>query len=702
VTALAETALEPTLAPAVRRARADPVAKLLALADQAGVRFRWEGRILRVMGVAALHPEDQRLLRGYMPEIKVRLAASEDDADPCEGWGIEVRLVTDAAEAEAIIERLPLALGLDIETTARPGHAVAERPFLQITVKGALSKIQAKLEDAIGLDPLRSEPRTVQVFDPDARVAYVFDLRSVPIDSLAGLWERRLVIHNAAFELAALAAIGIRPANVFDSMQLVGLHLGCARGVRKLEHATLQVLSTTMPKAQQLSDWGADHLSLEQVRYAASDAAATLMVATEIWPRLGRPEHRCFKLSNAVVPIAAAMRIRGVGFSRPVHEDWITRKELALAEARRAFVEVTGEDVPRQGPQRRAWLQQCIPEDELACWPRTDAGYLSTKADDLARLADMPEIAALLQVDALDKVVRDFGRKLLDLIHPVTGRIHPHWIPCGAKTGRFTCADPNVQQMPKTERDAWQVDEGRLLVIADYGQIELRVAAELAQEDTMRAVFESGGDMHRINAAIFGRCTEEQVTTEQRSKAKATSFGTLFGQSARGLVQTAWNDWRIVLPLEEAQHMQAEFYGRYPKLRAWQRRNANEVRGSWGFLGTGLLRSICGRPLRNEWEKHGELKWTTCCNYPVQASAADLMLMAMVKVHRALERRDAFLVMQVHDELVIECAEAEAPAVVTLLEESMVTAWRELFPGGPTMGLIEMATRPCWATPPKE
>jgi DNA polymerase-1 len=111
----------------------------------------------------------------------------------------------------------------------------------------------------------------------------------------------------------------------------------------------------------------------------------------------------------------------------------------------------------------------------------------------------------------------------------------------------------------------------------------------------MRAVFESGGDMHRINAAIFGRCSEDQVTEEQRSKAKATSFGTLFGQAARGLVQTAWNDWRIVLPLEEAERMQAEFYARYPKLRAWQRRNADEVRGSWRNTGTGILRSICGR-----------------------------------------------------------------------------------------------------------
>src|SRR5687768_7775040 len=124
MTALAETAPKPMLAPAVRRARGDPVEKLLALAYQAGVRFRWEGRILRVVGVGRLHPDDQALLREHVPEIKARLAAPEDDADPCEEWGIEVRLVTDAAEAEAIVDRLPSAVGLDIETTARPGQEV--------------------------------------------------------------------------------------------------------------------------------------------------------------------------------------------------------------------------------------------------------------------------------------------------------------------------------------------------------------------------------------------------------------------------------------------------------------------------------------------------------------------------------------------------------------------------------------------------
>ena len=481
-------------------------------------------------------------------------------------WGIEVRLVTDAAEAEAIVERLPPALGLDIETTARPGQEVAERPFLQITVKGALSKIQAKPEDAIGLDPLRSEPRTVQVFDPEARVAYVFDLRSVPLAALAGLWTRRLVAHSAAFELAALAAIGIHPANVFDSMQLVGLHLGCAPKVRRLDNATLMVLGTPMPKAQQTSDWGADRLSLEQVRYAAADAAATHMVATAIWPRLDRPEHRCFELSNAVVPIAAAMQAQGHRLQPPrargLDHPEGARPRRGAPRLRRG----DGRGRPAAGP--------AAPRLARAAHPRGGAGALAAHRCRLP--VDQGRRHGASGRHARDRCAaagRRPGQGRAGLRPQAAGPDPPRDRsdppPLDSRAGRRPAGSPvpipTCSRCRKTERDAWQVDEGRLLVIADYGQIELRVAAELAQEDTMRAVFESGGDMHRINAAIFGRCTEEQVTAEQRSKAKATSFGTLFGQSARGLVQTAWNDWRIVLPLEEAEHMQAEFYGRYPE-----------------------------------------------------------------------------------------------------------------------------------------
>jgi DNA polymerase I-like protein with 3'-5' exonuclease and polymerase domains len=488
----------------MRRARLDPVAKLLAAADQAGVQFRWEGRTLRVAGLSRLHPEDAQLLRAHADEIKARLADATDSVDACEQMGVDVELVTDPAVAETIVSGLPASIGLDIETAARPGFTAAEQPWLKITRKGAPYKHQPKNGDAIGLDPYRSEPRTAQVFDPDARVAYVFDLRAVPLEAIAGLWHRRLVIQNAAFELAFLMRLGIRPADVLDSMQLAGLHLGCARGSRKLENAAHELLGIELLKGQQTSAWGAERLSVEQIRYAASDAMATHMVSRAIWPRLAKAEREVFWLSNSVVPIAASMQVTGVPLDGEIHRERIAVWETALADARRDFVKRTGGEIPKLGPQRRAWLEQRLPKDELVRWPVTGAGFLSTKADDLARIADQPEIAALLKVDAEDKKLRDFGRKLL-LVNPVTNRIHPSWMSCGAKTGRFSCSNPNMQQLPKKERYAVVAQPGRVLVIADYNQVELRVACELANEDAMREVFARGGDLHRVKRCGFRR-----------------------------------------------------------------------------------------------------------------------------------------------------------------------------------------------------
>ena len=243
--------IEPVLVPAVRRARLDPVAKLLAAADQAGVRFRWEGRVLRVAGLAGLHPDDQELLRAHAAEIKARLAGPADDADPCEEWGVEVQLVTDAAVAEAIVAGLPSSVvGIDIETAPRPGFKAAEPPWLKITRKGAPYKNQPSNERQ---DRARSLPggaahragvRPGRAALCTCSTSGACRSRRSPACGAAG-WSRTTL----AFELAMLARVGVHPPDVVDSMQLVGLHLGCAPGTRKLENAARELLGTEMPKS---------------------------------------------------------------------------------------------------------------------------------------------------------------------------------------------------------------------------------------------------------------------------------------------------------------------------------------------------------------------------------------------------------------------------------------------------------------------
>jgi DNA polymerase I len=215
----------------------------------------------------------------------------------------------------------------------------------------------------------------------------------------------------------------------------------------------------------------------------------------------------------------------------------------------------------------------------------------------------------------------------------------------------------------------------------------------------MRQVFRDGGDMHTLNAEDFIGASLETLPEDERAiarnKAKRIGFGTLYGSGARGLVASAWSMFRIEMTEAEAQAWKDRFYARYPRLRQWQNETANAARS------TGVLRSIAGRPLRAEWEPGG-LRWTLCCNYPVQSSAADVMTLAMARVHTALEPLDAVLILQVHDELVVECAEAIAPQIAALLEQHMAAAWTATFPDAPAQGIVEVATRSCWAKPRKD
>jgi DNA polymerase-1 len=272
--------------------------------------------------------------------------------------------------------------------------------------------------------------------------------------------------------------------------------------------------------------------------------------------------------------------------------------------------------------------------------------------------------------------------------------------PAATKTGRCTCSKPNLQQLPQDVRAAVIADQGRILSMGDYSQVEFRCAAEWSGDANMRQIFRDGGDLHVLNAETFIGASLDSLPADEReivrSKAKRIGFGTLYGSGARGLVASAWSMYRIDMSEAEAQSWKDRFYDRYPQLRAWQQRTADEARS------TGVLRSIAGRPLRAEWEPIQPLKWTLCCNYPIQSSAADVMALAMTKVHAALQHLDARLILQVHDELLIECAEELAPTVEAILTEHMTAAWSELFPDAPTRGIVDVTSRKCWAKPPKQ
>jgi DNA polymerase-1 len=320
--------------------------------------------------------------------------------------------------------------------------------------------------------------------------------------------------------------------------------------------------------------------------------------------------------------------------------------------------------------------------------PRTATGKLSARTDQLKHLAHHEEIRPLLRVLWSDKRLRSFGHSLLGLISPVTGRLHADFMVCGAKSGRITANRPNLQQLPPDVRKAVVAPAGKVLVCADYSQIELRVLAELAGDSALRRVFATGGDVHRSAAARIAGVPLERVTPEQRRAAKAIVFGTIYGSGARGLRASAWANFDVELSIEEAGAAKEALFRAYPGIRDYRRDQADRAQQE------GMLWSVAGRPLRARWEKGGQIRYTVAVNYVVQASAADTLLVAMANVDRALP---GSMILTVHDELVCEVDEARAEEAVAFLPASMGAAFSELFPGAPLNGLVAAKIAHCWA-----
>jgi DNA polymerase-1 len=688
-----------SLAVAMRRARKDPIARLIAAASAAGVKFRISGATLQVGGADALRPDDRALLRRYLPDVRVRLEPPAPELDLLEELDVEVEVIADAGRArEAIAALGPGALGFDVETMSRAANG-SGRPWIQVTKDGRRAVHQPADKDDAGLDPFRAGPRLAQIYDSTVRTVFIIDLARVPVEVLQELEHRRLIIHNAAFELAMLGAQGVHLRNTYCTLLMARLALGAERGGLRLAEVAAEFLDgLELPKVEQVSDWSAERLSEHQIGYAAVDAVVALMLAKPLWEELDEGARLAFSIGNATVPAVASMRLVGIPFDRQIHEATIAAWERSYVEARDAFAAIIGGEIPPAGAQRCAWLEERMPPDMLARWPRTDTGLLRTRAADMERMAAVPGIRPLLEVIHWDKRLRSFGRTLLEKVG-ADGRLHMDLKPAWTKTGRCSCRDPNTQQLPPDVRAAVVAPDGRMLVIADLNQIELRVASELSGDEAMRQVFRDGGDMHTLNAEDFIGASLEPLPADEReiarSKAKRIGFGTLYGSGPGGLAASAWSMYRIEMTEAEAQTWKDRFYARYPRLRAWQNATANAAQV------TGELRSVAGRPLRAAWEPVQPLKWTLCCNYPVQSSAADVMLIAMARVHAALEGRDAALILQVHDELVAECAAGEAPEVAALLEAQMTGAYLELFPDAPTLKLVDVAIRRCWAKPPK-
>jgi len=445
---------------------------------------------------------------------------------------------------------------------------------------------------------------------------------------------------------------------------------------RFLDHDTIRFEDVAGKGAKQI---GFDQVPLEQAGpYAAEDAEVTLRLHRVFQPRLAAVpalERLYREIEMPLVPVLSRLERAGVlidSAQLATQSADLARRILELEEA---AYRVAGRRFNLGSPKQIGAI--FFDELGLPVVAKTPKGAPSTSEDVLERLAadghELPRI--ILDHRGLSKLRSTYTDKLPRMVDRDTGRVHTSYHQAVTATGRLSSSDPNLQNIPiRTEegrriRRAFIAAPGHCLLAADYSQIELRIMAHLSGDERLLAAFAGGQDIHRATAAEILGLAPEDVTSEQRRSAKAINFGLIYGMSAFGLAR------QLGIERGAAQEYVDRYFERYPGVRDFMDRTRRQARED------GYVETLFGRRLHLPEIGHGNqarraAAERTAINAPMQGTAADIIKRAMIAVDAWIEadRPEARLIMQVHDELVLEVAESAVEETRARVREAMETA----------------------------
>ena len=417
----------------------------------------------------------------------------------------------------------------------------------------------------------------------------------------------------------------------------------------------------------------------DQTQYAAEDADIIWQLKQYFEKELDAADNQ--KLFQTVelplVPVLTAMEKEGINLNVSFLNEFAKTLEIDSARLQKEIFEQAGEEFNLASPKQLGLV--LFDKLKLVEKPKkTKTGQYSTAEDVLSSLAKNHSIIAnILNWRSIQKLLSTYVIALPDEINPKTGRVHTVYNQAVAATGRLSSNAPNLQNIPiRTERGQ-QVrkafiprDENHVLLAADYSQIELRIIAALSKDPSMVAAFQNNEDIHATTAAkVFGVPLEE-VTRTQRSNAKTVNFGIIYGVSAFGLSQ------QTDLSRSESKELIDTYYESYPKLKAYMSSQIDFARDN-GYVATVLGRR---RYLKDILSQNAIVRGAAernAVNAPIQGSAADIIKIAMINIHKRLETGDwkAKMLLQVHDELVFDVPRTETETLSAMVKEEMENAF---------------------------
>jgi DNA polymerase-1 len=489
--------------------------------------------------------------------------------------------------------------------------------------------------------------------------------------------------HHLKYDAHVLKGCDIELAGMrYDSM-LESYVLNSTATRHDMDSCAKLYLGVDTIKYEDVAGRGAKQIPFNQVpvdkasEYAAEDADITLQLHRVLHAALGQ-EPALLKvyeeIEQPLVPVLLRMEHHGVLVDRArlkAQSAEIAKRLFELeAEAHACAGQPFNLDSPKQ-LQEILFSKQGLPVRQ-----KTRTGQPSTAEDVLEELAQTyPLPRLILEYRGLAKLRSTYTEKLPEQIDAKTGRVHTSYHQAVAVTGRLSSSDPNLQNIPirtpegRRIRQAFVAPPGQVLLSADYSQIELRIMAHLSGDEGLKRAFADDGDIHRATAAeVFG-LAPDRVSNEQRRAAKAINFGLIYGMSAFGLAR------QLGIERSAAQDYVARYFGRYPGVRDYMERTRASARER-GYVETVSGRRLYLPDIRSRDRNLQQYAERSAINAPMQGTAADIIKRAMIRVQAWLEqsKAEAHLVMQVHDELVLEVTDSAVEKVRAKLVEIMCGA----------------------------
>jgi DNA polymerase-1 len=635
-----------------------------------------------------------------------------------------------ALEFRSLLKELPIAEGAVAPTQTDPatgqmalfGEAVStiptpvESPYRCVQDEAALQQLVADLASAqrLSFDVETTSTDAIQARLVGLGVAWAPGQAAyLPVGHSQGnqlSWEQvrhalqpffananlPKVGHNAKYDLTVCLQHGLEVAGpIHDTMILAWLIDPSGRALG-LKAQAAAVLGWQMTELTEIIGSGRKQITVDQApiqqvaAYCGADVDATIQLYDKLAPQVQQAE--LWPLYNEIelplLPVLTDMEMAGILLDTAYLAEMSSKLSQRLGELQGEMFRIVGHEFNLRSTQQMSQVlfgEMGFPTRNIN---KTSSGQYSTAVFELEKLLALRSelsaeqlrlIEAILEQRQLEKLRGTYVDALPAQVNPQTGRIHTSFNQGGSATGRISSSDPNLQNIPiRTDlgreiRRAFVVPPDWLLISADYSQVELRILAHVAQEQALIEAFRADQDIHAVTAAKLFRVPIEQVDRNQRGLAKTINFATIYGSSAFGI------SMRTDMDPKQAGQFLDQYFQTYPKIREYISETTAMLHR------VGYVQTLLGRRRYFPELKEGRLPFNqrsalerAAINAPIQGTAADIMKIAMIRLHDQL-RQGGYrtrMLLQVHDELVLEAPPAERSAVVALIREVMSSAYQ--------------------------